>query len=463
MAFRILCSALTSLLLLFTSTAPSQARSTRAPAAPPVDSAAPSVWEGSAAGNDLLWLSSGRWWRKAPLQHFEVIELDVVVDGDSIHLLTADGAEEWVGKIVDRKLRHGRHGHRGHHDHHRGSSKRAAPPSQIVVFDEAALDAIAEYLSLRIADAAAARSRDASDLNVSISKLHVELEVRHDEGRFVLSGGIAFGARAEHRRDFRQGFYLFDLAGEIHAPDPAPDPTPDPVPDPEPEPEPDPTPDPEPDPTPDPDPVPEPEPPAPLRVLLLGDQGSQAPIERALLDAGYVVTTIPLYSDWNGVTPAASEFDVVVYLDGMLFGQGLAPAADAALASFVASGGGLVRTEWSVYVGLRNPATDPLLPVTYASGFQYDGTTWSVALPDHPLVAGVDPSWWDQGSFTFVSPRPTATVVIRNPQGRPMLTYRTDTGGTVVHVNHALSYRRVVLTPNTLRLFVNAVAFAAGR
>jgi hypothetical protein len=151
---------------------------------------------------------------------------------------------------------------------------------------------------------------------------------------------------------------------------------------------------------------------------------------------------------------------VVVYLDGIEYGNGLDPQADAALAEFVANGGGLIRTEWSVWAGTVNPQTDPLTPLTYAGQYKY-GTGWQVLLPDHPLAKDVPDLWWATNGYSYGDPVPGATVVIESDAGWPLMTYRSDTGGTVVHINHDLLFKADVLEPNLLQLFVNAVEFAS--
>jgi hypothetical protein len=106
-----------------------------------------------------------------------------------------------------------------------------------------------------------------------------------------------------------------------------------------------------------------------------------------------------------------------------------------------------------------NAETDPLLPLTYAGNFEY-GPTWNLVVPGHALAAELPASWTDTNGYSYGNPHPNATVVFESENGHPLLSFRDDTGGTVVHINHDLTYGSAVISPNVLQLFVNAVEFA---
>jgi len=174
----------------------------------------------------------------------------------------------------------------------------------------------------------------------------------------------------------------------------------------------------------------------PPRVLLLGDAGSEGQVRGALRSAGHDVVYGGLYYEWNGVDPDVDDFDVVVYLDAIDYGYGLLPAADAAVSAFVAAGGGLVITEWSTYDDHHDylsPGISALMPVTApVGGCDYE-STWHVLDPTHQLAGWLPPAWRDAAGYSIVVPHANATVVIESAGGNPMLTYRTDVGGRVVH------------------------------
>ncbi len=126
--------------------------------------------------------------------------------------------------------------------------------------------------------------------------------------------------------------------------------------------------------------------------------------------------------------------------------------------AFVANGGGLIRTEWSVYEGPLQDV-DSMMPVKYDDAYDY-GDTWTVLDAGHPLAAGLPASWDDDAGYSDVVADPAATVVIEGTGGNPLLTYRTDFGGTVVHINHDMTYTGDI-SDNTMQVIVNSVAFAA--
>ncbi len=192
-------------------------------------------------------------------------------------------------------------------------------------------------------------------------------------------------------------------------------------------------------------------------VLVLGDGGSEPQVIAALQAAGHAVTDAGPYEFWDG--SGLEGMDAVVFLDGVNYGDGLTPQADAALAAFVAGGGRLVMTEWTAFdvaYDLLGGEIAQLMAVTYAGAFD-DGNTWTVALPFHPLAAGVPSMWSDAAWFSVVVADPASTVVITGTNGNPLLAYRTDSGGAVIHLNHGMAFAMGEIHPNALQLLVNAV------
>lgn len=202
-----------------------------------------------------------------------------------------------------------------------------------------------------------------------------------------------------------------------------------------------------------------------VRVLLLGDNGSEDPVTTALRNAGDQVTSGGLYYNWDGVTPNANNFDVVVLLDGVDWDYSLQPTAVSALQGFVASGHGLVVTEWGVWdvwYTKWSAAFGTLMPTESPDGVIGTGDTWKVVDPGSPLVAGVPVSWTESSAdWTHVIAKPGTTVVIKGSGHNPLLSYSNANDGTVVHLNNAMAYDRATISANALQLMVNAVAFAA--
>ncbi len=196
-------------------------------------------------------------------------------------------------------------------------------------------------------------------------------------------------------------------------------------------------------------------------VMLLGDNNSETQVQAALETAGHTVTFAGDYYDWNGVTPDVTNFDVVVYLSGYNYGYPLQPAALSALTSFVAGGCGLVTTEWLAY-GEDPLAGYNLMPVTYGGDYSTDAT-WTISSPGHPLVAGLPASWTDYAGFSEVVAKPGTVVVVTGatgPYATPMLSYSNALGGTVVHINHDMTYENPMST-ESLQIIVNAAEYAS--
>jgi hypothetical protein len=200
------------------------------------------------------------------------------------------------------------------------------------------------------------------------------------------------------------------------------------------------------------------------RVLLLGDDGAELQVQPALEAAGFDVTLVDYYHDWDGVTPDVNDFDVVVLLDGYDYGYELEEAAGDALQAFVAKGCGFVMTEWTVYdvcYEYKTGAIVDLIPVTSAPDCDYDDDLEWLVTGTHALTSSVPTSWTDEATSSFVDPYPGTIVLMRTPDGVPLLSFSTELGGTVVHLNHTMSYYPSTIEPNALQLMVNAVGFAA--
>lgn len=200
------------------------------------------------------------------------------------------------------------------------------------------------------------------------------------------------------------------------------------------------------------------------RVFLLGDTEAETQVQAALEAAGHEVTFAGIYDEWDGVSPSTEGHDVILFLEGESYGDALMPGASAAILDFVRNGGGLVRTEWgawSVPYKDEPEPVDELFPAIARPGGDYDyGMRWSVRRGGHPLVFGLPEFWTDEAGFTYLDVHPRAKNAVLGNGAIPMLTWRNDDGGTVVHVNHDMTYETEVVSRQALDLLLNAVEFA---
>jgi hypothetical protein len=203
-----------------------------------------------------------------------------------------------------------------------------------------------------------------------------------------------------------------------------------------------------------------------MTVLLIGDGDGDALVQETLETAGHTVLYAGSHWEWDGVTPDISTCDVALFLDGNNPGYVMDPVAQTALVDFMAAGGGLVITEWAAYDTFYDdfacPAISPALPVVSLDGDVEDETMWTVLDPMHLLAAYLPSSWEQYSGFSIAEAVPEATVVVEDPAGVPLVTYRDDLAGLVVHLNHDVIDTSGELNARMRRLFDNAVRFAGG-
>ena len=201
-----------------------------------------------------------------------------------------------------------------------------------------------------------------------------------------------------------------------------------------------------------------------VKVLILGDGDAEDQVQTALEAAGHQVTVVDYYYDWDGVTPDVEDFQFVVLLDGYDYGYELQDTAGTALEAFVTRNCHLLITEWTAYDVEDDDKTGPiadLIPVISPDGDYDYGLTWSV-VGTHPLTTGLPTSWYDGADSTDVEAKPGAIVLIRSEDQVPLLTYSTLKGGTVVHLNHSMTYSTDTIEANALQIIINAVENATG-
>lgn len=201
------------------------------------------------------------------------------------------------------------------------------------------------------------------------------------------------------------------------------------------------------------------------RVLLLGDDYTQTLVALALRQSGMEVTAITDFTDWNGAAPSAADHDVILFLCGNDYGDILQDAAGQAIAAHVAAGKGLVVTEWAAYdafAGTLHADVAALLPVVSPAGADMEGAEWNVTDAQHPILTGLPESWSDKAYISIVELRSGAQSVAQTTAGVPLISIGSASGGTVVHLNHGLTYNEIGLSAYAFQLLINATYFAAG-
>jgi hypothetical protein len=225
------------------------------------------------------------------------------------------------------------------------------------------------------------------------------------------------------------------------------------------------------------------------KVLVLGDGGSEVRIIEHLESLNYTMSEESTdYWDWDGSIEEGTQ--AIVYLTGDEAGSGLGSdhsvstqtAANNAIIEFVSGGGGLILTEWMAHNLAeegQDEAVGDLLPVTYDGDWYRRNPKWKVAdgFDDHALVDEIsDLTETDGSGFAYnfrevkgdgyigmyskvIAKDDLTTVVMEDKYGTPLLSYRTDAGGVVVHINDGMAYDWEI-SENMLGVVGNAVAFA---
>jgi hypothetical protein len=101
------------------------------------------------------------------------------------------------------------------------------------------------------------------------------------------------------------------------------------------------------------------------------------------------------------------------------------------------------------------------MPAIYLDDYDY-GATWStISDPGHPLARDITVPFLSEAAYCFISLVGEGVMVIENDAGYPIVSYTTEHGGTTVHLNHDAHYTTDPVEDEALKLYRNAVHFAA--
>ena len=216
------------------------------------------------------------------------------------------------------------------------------------------------------------------------------------------------------------------------------------------------------------------------KVLILSDVNGPTTdaLANSIVDAGFHVgvRAAPEYN-WFGTNPVATDFDVVIHLNGATFQLPLAPNAQTALSNFVFNGGGFIGSQWNGVEETQGSQTGMSDLVLLGAG-DPDGlncadcnVTYNTVAEQasHPVLAGVPNSFTFHADGHDASPKASsdAAVLMRVSTGGPAVLAREFGTGKVVNFsfapNYALTGGTGTLTdPQVQQLYINAVRWLTG-
>lgn len=201
-------------------------------------------------------------------------------------------------------------------------------------------------------------------------------------------------------------------------------------------------------------------------VLLLGDSDTtgNAAMQAGLEMAGMTVTLVTSgVLSYDG-TPAASDFGVVVASTGNSYSGDMPSAGQTSIVTAHAAGTGFVTNEWASYqVELGyNTTLAPLYLLEWVTSTSASSFTLTSA--GHPIWEGLDTTITTTtvsvATGTLVNGGVSIATCNTCTSGNAVAV-RDTTGGRLVHFAHAGNATSAYLDANLLKMFVNAVQWAA--
>jgi hypothetical protein len=207
----------------------------------------------------------------------------------------------------------------------------------------------------------------------------------------------------------------------------------------------------------------------PAEILILNDGGSEAAIADLLTTAGNNVTQGGYYSDYTGTD--FSDYDLVILLNGLDYGEDLQAGVEQALLDYVSAGGTLMVTEWLAYSETQ-ALIIAALPLAYQNDYcdQGDGDCNETYTRDanHTITNGVPDSFetpadWSL-SFMAVNATSTSTnitVLFTGSIGGPALAVATRGSGRLVQWNMGTEYAGdEIWDANTSKILTNIAQYS---
>jgi MBG domain-containing protein/thrombospondin type 3 repeat protein len=215
------------------------------------------------------------------------------------------------------------------------------------------------------------------------------------------------------------------------------------------------------------------------KVLLLSDADGAATtaLGNSLASAGFQVTVRPAPEyTWDGTNPALTGYALVVHLNGFTWSNAMRPAGQAALTSFVQSGGGFIGATWNGYEAIRG--TQKGMPELVLQGTGSDCgqciITYNVVQGQqtHPVLAGIPATFTfkadghDAGAQLPFATNPS-TMLMSGPGSQPAVLVRQYGSGKIVSFSFAPNYGLgslgvTLLDANIQKLYLNSAIWTTG-
>lgn len=203
----------------------------------------------------------------------------------------------------------------------------------------------------------------------------------------------------------------------------------------------------------------------PPRVLVLSDDGTEVPVAEILEEAGMEVRVGGNW--WEDAGDSLYTYDAVLLLTGYDYSHEMSEAAQVRLTQYVASGGGLLSTEWFAYYSYRNPILAEILPVLQNRDYDYEAETYRPQ-GDHPVLGGLPavfqtgPDWTWNTLVPDTNVAERAEVVLEGDIGGPAVVTGVHGRGRTCHWGMAGVYNGDdIWTSGVERLLINMVAWIA--
>lgn len=136
-------------------------------------------------------------------------------------------------------------------------------------------------------------------------------------------------------------------------------------------------------------------------VIADGDPQSESGAKSALSAVGFTVTTFANYGDYRG-TPPASNFDIIVLLDGGQVFRAMPSTGEQAITKALSEGHGLVTEEWTGYNFAQGnvQSFSPYVLFTYASWSGSSTVTFTQS-QSHPIWVGLPTTFTTKAATAF--------------------------------------------------------------